>query len=229
MYICFLEQYQRPDEVDAFLQSQDEVVSKAVNVVLLGSLLNCTAWRRDWLRAETLWETFMKRQVRPNIISHNARAKVHLLAGRPGQVLEIYDNALTDFVRAVREDFRVAQYYNQALLVVCHSSLDQTAIKRLQDGLALSLKKGPLSPKSVREYLETMRSIAHKLIHAPKKVFLHDVLIDFKAKELSAMAEWENYPAGSHYLEAQGQRKDSGGKKAEEVKQGKKTKKKKNS
>ena len=105
-YICFLEQYRCFDEVDALLESQDEVASEAVNVVLLSSLLNCVALRRDWQRAEALWETFMKRQVRPNIICQAALAKVYLLTGRPSKVVEVCDT-IGDFVRAMREDYKV--------------------------------------------------------------------------------------------------------------------------
>ena len=202
-YMCFLEQYQRSDEVDAFLQSQDDVVSKAIDVVLLSSLLNCAASRRDWLRAETLWEAFMKRKVIPNIIAHNSRAKVHLLGGRPGKVLEIYDNALavTDFVRAMRDDFRVAVQYAQALLVLCHSSLDPSAVRRLREFLSLSVQKGPPGPKSFREVLLSMKSIGDKLVRAPHKVLLHDVLLDVNTREQSVMAKWEDFRAGSNYLE----------------------------
>ena len=89
------------------LESLDEVVSEAVKSVLLCSLLNCAALPREWQRAEALWDTFMKRHVRPNIICHAALAKVHLLTGRPSKVVEICDT-IPDFVRAMKEDYNVA-------------------------------------------------------------------------------------------------------------------------
>ena len=45
-YIRFLEQYRHCDRVDALLECEDEVVSRALNVVLLSSLLDCMASRR---------------------------------------------------------------------------------------------------------------------------------------------------------------------------------------
>ena len=202
-HLAFLEHYRRCDEVDAILAR-----THAVDVVLLGSLLNCTASHRDWQRAEVLWETFSRREVEPNLMAHNNRAKVHLLAGRPGKVLEIYDHAITDFVSAMREDYKVATIYAQALMPVCHSSLDSASMERLRKFLILSLEKGPLSPKSVTEDLLDMDSVAKTLVSTPENVFLRDILIDWRVKELSVMAEWENFPAGSNYLEGTGLRND---------------------
>lgn len=57
-YINLLEHYRQYVDVDVLLNSQDAVVSHALNVVLLGSLINCNARRRDWQRAEDMWATF---------------------------------------------------------------------------------------------------------------------------------------------------------------------------
>ena len=197
-YLAFLEHYRRCDEVNAILTR-----THAVDVVLLGSLLNCTASHRDWQRAEVLWETFSRREVEPNLMAHNNRAKVHLLAGRPGKVLEIYDHAIMDFVAAMAENYKVGANYAQALLLFSHSSLELGAIERLQSFLARALMKGPARPKSFREDLRKMRSVAEKLQSEPEEVYLHDVLIGWNAKEQSVMARWKNYPAGSNYLEDQ--------------------------
>lgn len=140
----------------------------------------------------------------PNLMSHNNRAKVHLLAGRPGKVLEIYDHAITDFVAAMRQDYKVAIIYAQAMLLLCHSSLDSPSMERLRKFLVLSLDKGPSSPKGVTEDLLDMDSVANKLVSTPQSVFLRDILIDWRVKELSVMAEWANFPAGSNYLEGIG-------------------------
>ena len=200
-YICFLEQYQCCQEVDALLESPDEDLLQAINVVLLSSLMNCTALRRDVRRAEVLWEVFMKRHVEPNIICHAALAKVYLLAGRPAHVLKILDNRDMDLVGAMGQFPRVATLYAQALLVVCHSSLDLPAMKRLEEFLAIALDKDQKTPKQNREDLPKMRQMLKKLMSKPRQVYLRDVLIKWNARKQSVMAEWENFPGGSNYLE----------------------------
>ena len=208
-YIWFLEHYQQCDEVDALLESREKAVSEAVNRVLLGSLLNSTAARQDWQRADSLWDLFMAKGVEPDIIQFRALAKVHLLAGHPARVLDIFER-LIPRGRDFTEDLRDASVYAQASLVVCHSSLDHMAISRLQACLVESLEQGPASPISIRKDLLKMRRVLDKLLSEPKKVFLRDVLIEFKAREMSVMAKWDNFPAGSNYLKAEGRREDEG-------------------
>ena len=197
-HLAFLEHYRRSDEVDRWLQHGGRFV---LNVVLLGSLLDCSASQRDWKRAEALWETFIQRQVRPNLMAYNARAKVHLFAGRPLKVLEVYDHAITDFLEAMKENYKVGGSYAQALLLLCHSSLNAADMSRLEEFLKLALEKGPSSPKGVREDLLKMRQVLKKLLSRPREVYLRDVLVQWRARELSVMAEWENFPAGSRYLD----------------------------
>ena len=165
--------------------------------------MNCTALRRDWPRAEVLWEAFLKKQVEPNIICHVALAKVHLLAGRPLHVLKILDNKDMDLVGAMGQFPRVATLYAQALLVVCHSSLDLPAMKRLEEFLAIALDKDQKGPQGVRKDLLKMRQMMNTLSSTPERLSLRDVLIEWKAREQSVMAEWENFAAGSNYLDDQ--------------------------
>ena len=173
------------------------------------STLNCTALRRDWQRAEVLWEAFLRKQVKPNIICHVALAKVHLLAGRPGRVLKIFHNESIDLVSAMSQFPRVATLYGQALLVVYHSSLDLAAMKRLEEFLMLALDKCRKGSKNIKEDLLKMRQVLNRLSSTPEQLYLRDVLIEWKAKEQSVMAEWENFPAGSNYLEDQSAFKNS--------------------
>ena len=134
-------------------------------------------------------------------MAHNARAKVHLLAGRPRKVLDVYDSAITDFAAAMRENYKLGASYAQALLLLCHSALDPSAMQRLEDFLALALERGPSSPKGVREDLLKMRQVLKKLLSKPQEVYLRDILVQWRARELSVMAEWENFRAGSRYLD----------------------------
>ena len=199
-YINFLEHYQQYDEVDALLESSEPDVSRALNCVLLGSLLNCSAARGNWQRAEALWDFFMQKKVEPNIMCQNARAKVYLLAGQPAKACVVYEDTHTILIKSFRYDFRAANEYAQACLILCHSSLDPSAIKRLQQFLKRSLKKGPKGNTSIREQLEKMKDVADKLSLKPEELNMRDILIDWKARELSVMAKWKNFKAGSQYV-----------------------------
>ena len=199
-YLCFLEQYQRCDEVDALLESKEEVVSRASNHVLLGSLLNSISQRRDWERAEALWAVFVAKGIKLNYMSHHARAQVHLLAGRPLHAVEVFNSGVSDFVSVIKQDLRVAMLYSQALLVVCHSSLEPDAMERLQAFLALALEKGASRPRDMREDLLNIRKVLKTLQQKPQEVQLPDVLIQWKTKHQSAMSEWKHLRAGSNYL-----------------------------
>ena len=199
-YIRFLEHYQQYHEVDALLQSTNRNVSRALNCVLLGSLLDCSAARGDWQRAEALWEFFMQKKVQPNIMCQNTRAKVYLLAGQPAKACAVYENTHTSSIKSMRQDFRVANDYAQAWLILCHSSLAPDAIARLKEFLKRSLKKAPKGNRSIRERLEKMKEVADKLSLKPEELKMRDILIDWKARELSVMAKWKNFKAGAQYL-----------------------------
>ena len=200
-YLCFLEHYKRCDEVDALLESDEEVVSRAVNYVSVGGLLNSISQRLDWERAEALWALFVVKGIKLDFMCHYARAQVHLLAGRPLQAVQVLSSSVSDFLSVIiKEDLRVAQLYSQALLVVCHSSLEPHVMKRLRSVLALALKKGASRPRNIRGDLFKMRTVLNKLLLKPQEVYLPDVLIEWKAKHQSAMAKWDRLPAGSNYL-----------------------------
>ena len=199
-YIYFLEHYQQCDVVDALLESREEAVSEAVNVVLLSSLLNSMAARGAWERADSVWEQFMRRDIQPNIIAFRTLAKVHLLAGHPWRVVKIF-GSLSSSGTDLSDDPRTAHAYAQASLVVCHSSLDLAAMKRLEEFLVLALDKCRKGPESIRKDLLKMLQVLKKLSSTPREASLREVLIEWNAQKQSVMAGWENFPAGSNYLE----------------------------
>lgn len=45
-----------------------------------------------------------------------------------------------------------------------------------------------------------MNRVLNKLKSTPPEVFLHNVLIDWNARENSVMSEWSNFPGGSNYF-----------------------------
>ena len=99
---------------------------------MLGGLLDCVSSRKDWNRAEGIWEMCMQNNIEPNLICFRARAKVHLLAGRPTMALQVLQSALDMWGLCIHEDARTATEYAQSLLIVCHSSLDPAAMEHLQ-------------------------------------------------------------------------------------------------
>ena len=200
-YICFLEQYQECDKVDALLEGQDEGVLQAMGVVLLGSLLNCSASRCDWQRAEALWEKFTSKGVVPNEICHAALAKAYLMAGRPAKVFEVLRDIPVSSMGFIAEHFVIAKDYAQALLLTCHATMEAGVIKRTHTFLEQTMEHAPNGHQSVKSELGKMKSILEQLPLEPHLVRLRDVLIEWKAKEQSVMAKWENFAAGSNYLE----------------------------
>ena len=201
-YIYFLEHYQLCEVVDTLLESREDAISEAVNVVLLSSLLNSMASRGAWERADRVWDLLMSKGVEPNIIAYRTLAKVHLLAGHPVRVLKIFES-LSSSGTDLTEDHRNAHAYAQASLVVCHSSLDLASMMHLEEFLALTLDKGQTGPKQIRTDLLKMRRVLQTLVSKPRAVYLRDVLIKWNARKQSVMAEWENFPGGSSYLEDQ--------------------------
>lgn len=131
-YIQFLEQYEHCEEVDAILEADSLKKQPVLNYVVLGGLLDCVSSRKDWNRAEGIWEMCMQNNIEPNLICFRARAKVHLLAGRPTMALQVLQSALDMWGLCIHEDARTATEYAQSLLIVCHSSLDPAAMEHLQ-------------------------------------------------------------------------------------------------
>ena len=72
----------------------DAAMSQALSYVVLSGLLEQVFYRKDWERTEILWAIFMRKGIEPNLICVLARAKVHLLAGRPTAVLEMLQSGM---------------------------------------------------------------------------------------------------------------------------------------
>ena len=94
--------------------------------------------------------------------------------------------------------------YAQALLLTCHASMEPEIIERTQTFLTQALERAPNGHPFVKNQLLKMKRVLEQLLSKPQYVWLHDVLVEWKAKEQSVMATWENFPAGSNYLEDQG-------------------------
>ncbi|CAJ1334487.1 unnamed protein product [Effrenium voratum] len=83
-----------------------------------------------------------------------------------------------------------------------HSSLEAAHLHRLQE--LLSTHSALIDRKASRHmarYWKRFQEVAKNLSTQPT-LSLHDVLIEWKAKNLSSMAAWPNFAAGENYLQA---------------------------
>ncbi|CAE7347571.1 psuK [Symbiodinium sp. CCMP2456] len=199
-YIQFLEQYGLCEEVDALLE--DAAMSQALNYIVLSGLLEQVSYRKDRERAEVLWAYFLRKGIEPNLICVLARAKVHLLAGRPTVVLGILESGMARCGSCFEENGRLVQEYAQSFLIASHSSLDPQVLHHLRE----FLESGHFSIEektsaSMRNSLKQMKSLAEMLLSDPSNLRLHDLLVEWKAREMSVMAKWDNFRAGTRYLD----------------------------
>ena len=177
-------------------------MSQALSYVVLSGLLEQVSYRKDWERAEILWAIFMRKGIEPNLICVLARAKVHLLAGRPTAVLEILQGGMAGCGSCFEENGRLVVEYAQSLLIASHSSLDPQVLHHLRE----FLESGHFSIEektsaSTRNALKQMKALAETLLSDPRDLRLHDLLVEWKPKEMSVMATWDNLPAGTKYLD----------------------------
>ena len=188
-YVHFLEHCMLHKDVDAML-AKDQV---NLNCVLLGALLDCSASRGDVERAEHVWRVFVDRHgVRPNLLCYCAFGKAFLVAGRPTSVVQLL-RPLADEA-CDKGNFNLLSDYAQSLLILCHSSLEAQHLQHLQQ-LLEKCTPPPTYRSRWRLYLQAARVLA-----AGRRLRLHDVLIEWKARTLGRMANWENFSAGSDYL-----------------------------
>lgn len=172
-----------------------------LSYVDLGALVNAAGERRDWRRAEALWDNIVVVQhVKPNVIAYVARAKVHLLCGRVGEAAEIIDDMLR---QRLKLNPHAAELHIQALLVVYHSSLDILCYKRLSsallEGERLVVAKGSSEQK---KFIAQAKHVVGCIVSHPEQVRLPDVLLEWKAKS-SVMVSWDPHVAGSRYIKSQ--------------------------
>merc|ERR1712008_194941 len=90
-YTRMLEVYQRRQEVDVVLAAGVAAGEAWGDRILLGALVNLAADKRDWRRAEDLWQRFVKQYgIKPNITNSTVFAKAQLLCGRIREALDAY-------------------------------------------------------------------------------------------------------------------------------------------
>lgn len=194
-FALVLEGCQLSDRVDEILAKHAEVW--APDCVALGQLVNSAAEQRNWRRAEELWTRLVvERKVTPHTLAYGARAKAHLLCGRPAAAAHVIDEMLGCEMALPPE---IAESHVQCLLIAYHSSLEENDFRRL--GQALSRGEPVISKASLwqRKTWTKMKHVMSQLRENPQSLHLRDVLVEWKAQQ-SEMSKWQRKCAGSRYL-----------------------------
>lgn len=183
--------------VDKVLE-ESMATGHAPNSILLGGLVNALAAQRDWRRAEELWKRLVGQyHVQPNRIAYGARAKVHLLCGRPAAAARLLDEMQGN---GLGLNYKLAESQVQALLIVYHSSSAEPDLKRLSSAIvACEATVSEASAWQKRTWAK-LKAVAHKVKTAPSSHRLHDLLVEWKAQQ-SALSKWPNHASGSKYLQ----------------------------
>ncbi|CAK0901152.1 unnamed protein product, partial [Prorocentrum cordatum] len=217
------------DEALDLLLDSAACSSWAPSCVSLGALVNAAGERKDWRRAEEVWARLVEQfAVEPNVLCYSARAKAHLLCGRPGHSAAVLDEMVS---RGIGPNAIAAESHVQALLVVCHSSMlpgsgedgsaflpPGNASEELADRpcvvntrsmsradcqrLDHAVERGDSAEVRRSAWqLETWGALkrARELLGHRPAVPLGDVLIEWKARG-SLLARWGQAEAGSGYL-----------------------------
>ncbi|CAJ1372275.1 unnamed protein product [Effrenium voratum] len=198
-YVAFLEHYRHHDEVDAVLAKENVDAGKVeLNCVTLGALLDVAASQTDLQRVEHFWNMFIRAGLKPNLICYNGYAKAYLLAGCPTRVVTALSEVLDDALEQC--NCQTVTALAQSLLILCHSSLAAPHLQRLQGLLSThSALIGRKASRHMARDWKRFQDVAANLSTQPT-LSLHDVLIEWKAKNLSSMAGWPNFAAGENYL-----------------------------
>jgi len=135
--------------------------------------------------------------IKPENITYGTLAKTYLLSGRPHCAALVVEDMLAKGLELQPE---LAELHIQAMLVVGHSSLKHTDMQKLER----TVRRGqPIIQKASRlqqETLKSMQGVIKKLKNNPSALKLHDVLVEWKARQ-SEMVKWLNHNAGSCYLD----------------------------
>jgi len=202
-YAMVLETYQRFEEVDDMIDLGTTAGATLVNHVFLGAVVNTAAERKDWKRAENVWERLVKEcAVEPTVVEYIIMSKAYMLSGRVLQALQILDEVDE---KVWHSNFLAVKQRAQLLLLMCHSSPTPQNLCRLQQALDLGEEtiKNDGTRIAAGEWIKIKRA-AQRLQGNKQSVRLREVLIEWNARAQSVMKQWPNHVGGSQYLEEAG-------------------------
>ena len=194
--LAFFEQNGRQQTVDEMLRQAFSVDKLTLNEVVLGSLINVAGAAHDWRRVENLWNMFRTSfGVIPNFLSFTARAKAHLLSGRPAFASQIFDEMESKGVRL--DESRTIADRLQARLILCHADPTKSKLRELFKLIDNShVAEGNASD---RRQIQQLVKLAKQLKDDPLSLFFHDILVRDHAR-YGKMKNWPRYEAGSKYI-----------------------------
>ncbi|CAE7455768.1 unnamed protein product [Symbiodinium sp. CCMP2592] len=200
--LLVLEKHRQHDRVNTLLRQMLE--KKMIDEVLLSGLIDSAGQGFMCRRVEQLWRRFTnKYKVRPNAICYVAYAKAHLLSGKAVAAVQILRNFDGLDVAGIQEAApHAAIVFLQALAIVYHSNMNgQTKQELLQ---YLNEKREFASIQHtvhMKDQWAQLYSTSRRLVSRPHKFLLHDLLHYDNAKRRSKMMHWDNFKAGSKYLQ----------------------------
>ena len=194
--LSLLEQNGRQQTVDEMLWEAVSVDKLTLNEVVLGSLINVAGAVHDWRRVENLWNMFISNfGVTPRFIQFTARAKAHLLSGRPAFASQIFDEMESAGERF--DEARTIADRLQARLILCHADPTKSKLRKLFKLIGKShVAEGNASD---RRELQQLVRLAKQLREDPSSLSFHDILVRHQAR-YGTMKNWPRYQAGSKYI-----------------------------
>ena len=150
----------------------------------------------DWRRVENLWKMFTTNfGVTPRFIQFTARAKAHLLSGRPAFACQVFDEMESKGERL--DETRTIADRLQARLILCHADPTESEIRKLFDLIGKS--HATEGSAKDRKNLQQLVRLAKQLKDDPSPLFFHDILVRDHAR-YGNMKYWPRYKAGSKYI-----------------------------
>ena len=198
-FLSLLEQAGQKQKVDKLLRQlhAKQMVNSKVNEIVLGELINVAGIAYDYERVEHFWVKFQAEfDVKPNVLCYRARCKAHLLSGRPLAALMVMDdmqNAGFDTSAA-----RTAAMHLQSLLIVCHSGLSRSYLKKESRVIQHDVDLAGVG-SVLRKDFEKLIGLANRLLQKPSSVRFRELLVSDHCHQ-GKMNDWPNYKAGSKYL-----------------------------
>ena len=190
--LSLLEQGGQREKVDERLRQLAFVDGLKLNEVMLGTLLDVAT--PDWMRVESLWSMFcIDFGVQPNKICYTARAKAHLLCGRPRTAVQV----MSEMQRmGSKLSGREAIIYLQAMLIVCHAELTEIALQQLHELLREARVAMEGADKSVKKQLEMLVALCDRT--SLESAAFPELLVVSAGKQ-GVMQDWR-HSAGTKYL-----------------------------
>lgn len=137
-----------------------------------------------------------KFHIEPHAIEFACLSKACLLCGRPADAAVAVEQLLELGIALLPQNVEV---YVQSLLIVYHSSLASSDFKRLDNAVRIGEPIIKLASTNQKKTWMQMIHVVHRLRSRPKSLRLHDVLVEWKAKQ-GSMSKWQGFKAGANYL-----------------------------